>query len=418
MMMRRRFQYCITVSLALLLCGSYDVAAFQFTPLSKKLSSRNELSSKERHQPQRLVGQWQRPKRRRQSLVLPSAPSVNGESADSPFLDRLQKFVGKNFFLLGMVVAVSFARAFPELGRTGGVLRPELFIGNWGVTCIFLLSGLSLELSELTEAASNHKLNSLVQLITFGAWPLVGLSLTHALRTFAPGLLPPALLEGLLILTCLPTTVNMCILLTSACGGNVASALCNAVISNLAGVFLTPALLLRFFGTSIQLPFMDMVVKLSQKVLLPVGIGQALRATPVKSFYNAHSKKFKRLQEMILLGICWNAFSNAFSKGLGLEVRHGLVLLAMLPMLHVGSLVVLKRLFELPIWDFTRGEVIAGVFCASHKTLAFGLPLVNTIFEGHSNLAAYCAPIMFIHPLQLVLGSLFIPRYSKYTEAG
>jgi sodium/bile acid cotransporter 7 len=122
--------------------------------------------------------------------------------------------------------------------------------------------------------------------------------------------------------------------------------------------------------------------------------------------------------QMILLGICWNAFSNAFSKGLGLEVRHGLVLLAMLPMLHVGSLVVLKRLFELPIWDFTRGEVIAGVFCASHKTLAFGLPLVNTIFEGHSNLAAYCAPIMFIHPLQLVLGSLFIPRYSKYTEAG
>ena len=113
----------------------------------------------------------------------------------------------------------------------------------------------------------------------------------------------------------------------------------------------------------------------------------------------------------------WNAFCNAFSKGLGLEVGHGLVLLALLPALHLVSLAVLKRLFELPFWNFTRGEIVAGVFCASHKTLAFGLPLVNTIFEGNPNLAAYCAPIMFIHPLQLVLGSLLIPRLSKYTEA-
>ena len=158
------------------------------------------------------------------------------------------------------------------MGKNGGVLRPELFIGQFGVTCIFFLSGLSLELSELKDAAANYKLNLAVQLATFGAWPfLVGLPLTKALRTFLPNLLPPALLDGLLILTCLPTTVNMCILLTSASGGNVASSLCNAVISNLAGIFLTPALLFRFFGADIHLPFVAMVVKLCNMVLLPVG---------------------------------------------------------------------------------------------------------------------------------------------------
>lgn len=61
---------------------------------------------------------------------------------------------------------------------------------------------------------------------------------------------------------------------------------------------------------------------------------------------------------------------------------------------------------------------MAGMFCASQKTLAFGLPLINTIFEGSPNLAAYCAPIMFIHPLQLILGSLLIPRLETYTAAG
>ena len=62
---------------------------------------------------------------------------------------------------------------------------------------------------------------------------------------------------------------------------------------------------------------------------------------------------------------------------------------------------------------------------ASQKTLAFGLPLIKTIFEGSScprvtvcdacdllavrafpsdaNLAYFCAPIMRLHPMQLTL---------------
>jgi hypothetical protein len=66
----------------------------------------------------------------------------------------------------------------------------------------------------------------------------------------------------------------------------------------LAGIFLTPALLFRFFGESIHLPFGFMCAKLCQMVLLPVGVGQVLRATPLLSFYNSHTKKFKRLQEV------------------------------------------------------------------------------------------------------------------------
>ena len=159
-----------------------------------------------------------------------------------------------------------------QLGKNGSVLRPELFIGKYGVTVIFLLSGLSLKLAELTNAAANLKLNSLIQLMTFGVWPfLVGVPLTKGLAMFAPTLLSKPLLEGLLILTCLPTTINMCIILTSASGGNVATSLCNTVISNMAGIFLTPALLLRFFGKSIELPFFELVSKLCNKVLLPVG---------------------------------------------------------------------------------------------------------------------------------------------------
>ena len=140
-----------------------------------------------------------------------SADGVGSEKTKlAASFQAVERFVEKNFFLVGMFVAVGLARAFPALGKTGGVLRPELFIGKYGVALIFLLSGLSLELSQLTKAFSNVKLNTMIQLCIFAAWPfLVGIPLTKALGNVLPQVFPPALLDGLLITTCLPTTVNM-----------------------------------------------------------------------------------------------------------------------------------------------------------------------------------------------------------------
>jgi hypothetical protein len=204
------------------------------------------------------------------------AASVGGgssSSSSSSFLDGARAFASKNFFPMGMVVAVSFARSFPDMGRDGGLLRPELFIGEYGAASIFLISGLGLALADLTSAASNGRLNALIQSVTFVAWPfLVGLPLTRGLGRFLPRLLPGPLLDGVLVLTCLPTTINMAVLLTSTCRGNVATALCNTVISNLLGIFVTPALLFLFFGGAIiELPFFGLVGKLCKKVMLPVG---------------------------------------------------------------------------------------------------------------------------------------------------
>jgi sodium/bile acid cotransporter 7 len=319
---------------------------------------------------------------------------------------------------MGMLVAVTMAKVFPSLGKNGGILRPEVFIGNYGVAIIFLLSGFSLQTSDLAKAISNFKLNGLVNLLLFGFWPYcIGIPLRHIFTVVLPNLIPSGLADGLLVMTTLPTTVNMCIMLTSASGGNAASAICNAVISNLAGILLTPLLLLKFFGASIKLPFGKMVLKLCQKVLLPVTIGQLLRTSDgAKSFYKTHSKKFKRLQETVLLGIVWNAFCNAFSDGLGIQLKHSLVLLALLPTLHLMALAASFKFFSLSYFGFTREETIAAMFCSSQKTLAFGLPLINTIFQGNPNLALFCAPLMFIHPLQMTIGSFLLPTIQKYIE--
>ena len=149
---------------------------------------------------------------------------------------------------------------------------------------------------------------------------------------------------------------------------------------------------------------------------MKTAVGQALRATPVKDFYTKHSSFFKRLQEVVLLGIVWNAFCNAFTKGLGLDLGNAITLFTILPLLHIGSLMTFFTFFKSKLLNLSPGEAVAAAFCSSHKTLAFGLPLINTIFEGNPNLAAYCAPLMLIHPLQLVIGSLVVPYFKEFTK--
>ena len=123
------------------------------------------------------------------------------------------------------------------------------------------------------------------------------------------------------------------------------------------------------------------------------------------------------LFQLVLLGIVWNAFYEAFTRGLGLGFSHAIALLILLPLLHMGSLIALFSLFKSKLLlNNTPGEAVAATFCASHKTLAFGLPLINTIFDGNANLASYCAPIMLMHPLQLVIGSFVVPLFGRYTE--
>ena len=57
---------------------------------------------------------------------------------------------------------------------------------------------------------------------------------------------------------------------------------------------------------------------------------------------------------------------------------------------------------------------IAATFCASHKTIAFGMPLLKTIFDGSPSLALLCAPLLIYHPLQLVIGSALVPSLQRY----
>lgn len=321
------------------------------------------------------------------------------------WLERSVALARENSFPLGMALAVALAYCAPTLGATGGPLKLELTVGKYGCVAIFFLAGLGLRLSELARAAASFRLNAAVQVAGFVVWPAA--IAAAAAITRALGLpISPALLDGFVVTACLPTTVNMCVLLTQAAGGNVALALTNAVMSNALGVVLTPLLLISLLGKSIDVNFAAVCAKLAKTVLLPVALGQLARGSPrVAAFATKRKRLTKGLSELTLLCIIFNTFSDTFQqKALALRAADLAAFAFAMPAAYVATLLLGARL--LARLRVEPSDAIAVLYCSSQKTLAFGLPLIRLMFAGHPDLAFYTAPIMVLHPLQLFVGSV------------
>jgi sodium/bile acid cotransporter 7 len=69
----------------------------------------------------------------------------------------------------------------------------------------------------------------------------------------------------------------MAIVFTGTAGGDEASAVFNSAISNLIGVFLTPALVLMYLGNDKSIKIVDVFVKLIYRVLVPLFCGQIIQ---------------------------------------------------------------------------------------------------------------------------------------------
>jgi sodium/bile acid cotransporter 7 len=342
---------------------------------------------------------------KRSLLTASDAAAAEPPEARPSWIARSLALASENSFPLGMALAVALAYVSPTFGATGGPLKLELTVGKYGCMAIFFLAGLGLRLSELARAAASFRLNAAVQFAGFVVWPAA----IAAAAVMTRGLslpISPALLDGFVVTACLPTTVNMCVLLTQSAGGNVALALTNAVMSNTLGVVLTPLLLISLLGKSIDVNFAAVCAKLAKTVLLPVALGQLARCSPRVATFAAKRKRLtKGLSELTLLCIIFNTFSDTFlQKSLVLRAADLATFALVMPAMYAATLILGARL--LARLRVEPSDAIAVLYCSSQKTLAFGLPLIRLMFAGHPDLAFYTAPIMVLHPLQLFVGSV------------
>jgi sodium/bile acid cotransporter 7 len=317
-------------------------------------------------------------------------------------LKRLQR----EWFLLGMGVAVALAWLFPAPGAQGGWLHPEL-LTKAGVALIFFLHGMSLSFAAMRQGALHWRLHLVVQSSVFMIFPLLGLLLLPICRPW----LPEDLCLGIFYLCALPSTVSSSVALTAAAGGNVAAAVFNATLSSLLGIVLTPLWMkLVVSGSDVSFPMHSVVRDLVIWLVLPLIVGQLSRYW--LAGWAKRNKTFTSVVDRLtILLLVYTSFCDSMM--LGIWTKHGISAL-------VASLAVSLALFYILLYatggicrwlNFSPPDRIAAIFCGSKKSMATGVPMAQLMFGTSPSLGLILLPIMIYHPLQLIICGALANRW-------
>jgi solute carrier family 10 (sodium/bile acid cotransporter), member 7 len=328
--------------------------------------------------------------------VLHNEPDKGEGRRMHKLFSRLDPYIAS---ILGMV---ALASALPADGRglaAAGNAATAL------IALMFFLQGARLAPRTALAGARHWRLHAAVLTSTFLLFPALGLTA----RAIAPGLLPPALWTGLLMLCVLPSTVQSSIAFTSIARGNVAAALCAATASNLFGILLTPllaGLLLSAHGGFSARGVGDIVMQL----LLPFAAGQLARPW-IGAWVAGHKRLLSVVDRGSILLVVYVAFSEGVTHGIWhqLDALHFAVLLLLDAALLAAVLLTTNGAGRLLGLD--RADRITVVFCGSKKSLASGLPMASVLFAGQS-LGLVVLPLMLFHQLQLMVCAALARRYA------
>lgn len=316
----------------------------------------------------------------------------------------LSRFKKPDPLIVLIILAVIIAIIFPASGTFADWFSIAVKIA---IALLFFLYGARLSTHEALEGLKNWKLHLTILTFTFVVFPIIGL----ALRPLA-GLIGQELYLGILYLTLVPSTVQSSVAFTSIAKGNVAGAIVSASASNLAGVFLTPLLVMLLMSGSVTGDggvhidtgvFLDIAVQL----LLPFILGQLTRRW-VAGF--AARKATKIVDRGSIAMVVYSAFSAGMVEGIWSTVGvWQIVFLVVFSATLVSFMLWLSRAVSSKL-GFSRPDVIAIEFCGSKKSLASGLPMAAVIFGG-ANLGLLILPLMIFHQVQLMICSWLAARY-------
>ncbi|XP_036744878.2 sodium/bile acid cotransporter 7 isoform X3 [Manis pentadactyla] len=296
---------------------------------------------------------------------------------------RLLERMRKEWFMMGIVLAIAGAKLEPSVGVNGGPLKPEITVSYIAVATIFFNSGLSLKTEELTSALVHIKLHLFIQIFTLAFFPAT-IWLFLQLLSITP--INEWLLKGLQTVGCMPPPVSSAVILTKAVGGNEAAAIFNSAFGSFLGIVITPLLLLLFIVRRY-----------------------------IKDWLERKKPPFGAISSSVLLMIIYTTFCDTFSNpNIDLD-KFSLILVLVIIFSIQLSFMLLTFIFSTrDNSGFTPADTVAIIFCSTHKSLTLGIPMLKIVFAGHERLSLISVPLLIYHPVQILLGSVLVPTIKSW----
>ncbi|MFZ3482864.1 bile acid:sodium symporter family protein [Sphingomonas sp. 3-13AW] len=323
-----------------------------------------------------------------------------------PLLRRLTSAIDTfSMLLIGTVVLASLLPCRGRAADAFGILT------QIAIALLFFLHGAKLSRAAIVAGITAWRLHLVVLAATFLLFPALGLVVAGGSSWF----LSPALVQGLLFLTLLPSTVQSSIAFTAIAGGNVPAAVCSASLSNIAGIFVTPLLVALLMGVSggngDSLAAMEQI---ALELLLPFILGHFARPL-VGGFIERHKPLVTSLDRGSILLVVYTAFSAAVIEGLWHRVPAWQLALVIAVCCLLLAVVLLATRTISRRLGFARAEEIVILFCGSKKSLASGVPMAGVLFPA-AQVGALILPLMIFHQLQLLACAVIARRYAQAAE--
>lgn len=306
-------------------------------------------------------------------------------------------------FVVALIATAVIASFVPASGDGLELVKQA---SRLAIALLFFLYGARLSTAETIAGARNWRLQVAVLSTTFVAFPLLGLGA----RVLQPSVLTPGLYAGVLLLCLVPSTVQSCVVYTRMAGGNVAGAVVSASLSNLIGVFLTPALVAALMTSNARVDA-GAVVRIVLQLLAPFLLGQLLRPV-VGGWVARHDSRLQLYDRGSILLVVYFAFS----EGAEAHIWESLSLVSVLAVIAVcAALLAIAICWTVAlgrVLRFERADRIALLFCGANKSLASGLPIASVLFAG-GGLALIVLPLMIYHQLQIITGAVIAKRLAR-----
>eukprot|EP00111_Clytia_hemisphaerica_P009372 TCONS_00027503-protein len=313
----------------------------------------------------------------------------------------------KNWFMVGIVVFILLAKMAPWIGMKGGPLHPEFTIKYMAVMIIFFNSGLSLKSEDLKAALFHYRLHIFIQGFTFVFFPLC--------MTFLMNVLPLAdyvnkhLVKGIRVVSCMPPPVSSAVIITKAIGGNEAGAIFNSAMGSFLGIFVTPVLLLTFVGIDGNVPVMSILQTLTITVVIPLALGQYARSH-LKKWMEETKPPLSQIGSFMLLLIIYSTFCDTFSTETSqINAKDLLIVGILIFLIQTSFMYLIFSSTSAGNIGYSKEDVVALMFCSTHKSLTLGMPILKIIYAGDAILPFISIPLLIYHPTQILLGSVLVP---------
>lgn len=321
------------------------------------------------------------------------------------FLSKVFRYL--DWFVLTLLGIMILGIIFPLPSPAVAGFRQ---VSHWAIVLLFFVYGAKLKTDEVVAGLKNIRLQFAILVSTFIIFPLLGV-LNHLL---IGGLLGTGFALGMFYTTLLPSTVQSSIGFTSIAKGNVPGAVTAATISNLAGTFLTPILVMLLLGHGAQIS-LTTLWDIALLILLPFAVGQ-VSGRFTRTWLRTHPVVTKIVDKGTIYLVVISAVSQAKLQGLWDSVRpKDFAVIAGDAVVLVGIMLVVTWFVLGGLLRLGRADRIALMMCGSKKSLATGLPMAFIIFPAEQ-IGHIMVPIMLLHLLQLLMCSLIASYLARQSQ--